>query len=224
MKQTSLNIAVWLFVCFSCSSCATLFNHDDTEFKLNSDPQGAKVTWNGVKGACKTPCELDLGGKQHHWFKLEKKGYEPSFYNHRNPIHWTGYLNAGFLYFGLVTGAIDYFTGKLFAVKPKQKLIELEPEGEEEDEEEEEEEEQEEIDDAPKEAIPPLPRTKLMERIKQQFDEPYMDDQIKQYYGDLDAHMKIVVRHRIYIILHGMALNEERLSVDEAISKDYLSK
>lgn len=65
-------VAIAIFFC----GCAALFNSKTDKVKIDSDPQGALVTVDGVTVGT-TPTEVNLTVREDHKITFSKEGYAP---------------------------------------------------------------------------------------------------------------------------------------------------
>lgn len=218
MKHCLRSIAGWLSVCFSLillSGCATYMNKNRMVVGIESVPTKAKV-FNDSSSVpiCVTPCEFKItkGGKQK--LRISWQGNPPQTVEVKRSVHPGFWFNFFFGPGVIIAMPIDVLTGSMFRPSHKAILAQFDPNltnGEEEEEEAEPE----------LQGYQRLPDTPELRRVKEQFPESVMREQIDHYYGpqkDEEAYFRLI--DRLYLIMIDMYRAGERLDSDEAVRRD----
>jgi PEGA domain len=106
------------------SGCATVINGTSQDFKMRTDPSGAKVTLtNG--STCETPCEVNLKRRHDLRADIKKDGYKPVYVLIQSR---TGGAAAGNLLLGgLIGGVVDGANGASNHLYPNPLKVKLVP-------------------------------------------------------------------------------------------------
>lgn len=217
MQRSSRSIAGWLFVCSSSvffGGCATYLNKNRMVVGIESDPPKAKVfVGDSNEHICLTPCEYKIEKGGRHRLKIVWQANPAQTLEVKRSMHPGFWLN--FLFGpGVILGMpIDFFTGSAFRPNYKGVFVRFDPSLTNDEAEEQEEKEQY--------SYQRLPNTPELLRIKEQFPEDYMRDQIDKYYGpqaNEETYFRII--DRLYLVMIDMYRAGERLDSDEAIRRD----
>jgi len=73
------NIALVGIVGWSLAGCATVMNGPNVDYVVDSDPNGATVTFLGQDTTCQTPCERELRRETSLRVDIVKEGYKPVY-------------------------------------------------------------------------------------------------------------------------------------------------
>lgn len=181
---------------------------------IESDPPKAKVYVDGGKEhICVTPCEYKLETKGLHNLEMRWGANPPQSVSVKRTMHPGFWFNFFFGPGVLIGMPVDMLTSSVFRPNYKGIFIQFDPtlKGEEEEE---------------PEVIPSgyqrLPDTAELRRVKEQFPEEYMRDQVELYYGTLEnevSYFKMI--DRLYLIMINMYRDDDRLDIDEAVRRDY---
>lgn len=218
MLHSSRSIAGWLSACFSLfllSGCATYMNKNKLELGIETVPPRAKVFLDiNKEHICVTPCvyKVDKGGT--HRLQIKWGSAPPKHVEVKRQVHPGFWFNFFFGPGVLIAMPIDMLTGSVFRPNYKGILAQFDPNFKVEEEEEEEEVELQ--------GYQRLPDTPELRRVKEQYPEDVMRDQITQYYGaqkDEESYFRMI--DRIYLIMIDMNRAGERLDSDEAIRRDH---
>ncbi len=119
------------------AGCATVISGTTQKIKINTKPEGAKVT---IEETCDkkvsmvvtTPAEVTLKRRYSYHIKVDKKGYYPvvrGIGRKANkavyidlallPAHWAGTLA------GMISAGVDHFSGAIWTLYPSEINIEL---------------------------------------------------------------------------------------------------
>ena len=64
---------------FALTGCATVMNGPNVDYLVNSEPNGAHVTFSGSDVPCETPCERELRRENHVRIDIAHEGYKPVY-------------------------------------------------------------------------------------------------------------------------------------------------
>lgn len=119
------NIALAAFAVISLSACATITKGTDDTVRINSQPEGAKVTLAETRGKltdqyCQTPCLLELNRKWNYKVTFEKDGYKSleTLLEPKLSGDGTAGMAGNILFGGIVGAAVDGSTGAMNDLKP----------------------------------------------------------------------------------------------------------
>ena len=213
--RSLLNKGVWLFACTSLSltlsGCATIYDGitGPDEVSFNSSPEGATVSF-ADNTECITPCKHRFQPIEDQLVKVQLDDFPEVQLKLERRIHYGFWFNALLGGLGFVTAAVDLFAGTMwtfdrseyfakFKAKRKPPPPPAQP--------------------PPKPALPALPDTVAMRRIRERYPEDYMRRIATQYYGEREDQGAIIVR--LYLLLLQMDHDRETLDVDEAVRRDH---
>jgi len=116
MKKT-MNYAMIMVASLSMTSCATIFTGSKDSITFNSQPEGAKVVFQGTE-KCVTPCTAEFQrslGKR--FVEIKKEGYETKELKLEKSFNPVTLLNL--LFGGIIGFGIDLGTGAFVKYDPK---------------------------------------------------------------------------------------------------------
>jgi len=119
-------IPIFLALCLTFASCASIMIGTSQEVSIASNPTGAQVTDNGV-ALGKTPLAVDLKKKNQHKIRIELEGYAP--YEVAMIRKTSGWIAGNIIFGGLIGLAVDAITGGMYMLKPEQIQAELKKQG-----------------------------------------------------------------------------------------------
>lgn len=110
----------------STSGCATVLNGTNIDYRTETDPTGANLTFMGGI-ACVSPCEIELRRKDDTRVDITKDGYEPVYVLIQSKLGGStfGNLLAG----GIIGGAVDAGNGASNVLYPRPLIVKLAPLG-----------------------------------------------------------------------------------------------
>jgi hypothetical protein len=106
----------WLLIMFFLSSCATIVHGPLQKFVITSDPRTASIYIDG-KHYGNTPKVARMSRRRSHTLRLELEGYQP--YELVLKRKMDGWMYGNILVGGLPGIAIDFLTGSIFRLTPK---------------------------------------------------------------------------------------------------------
>lgn len=119
-----ISVVVLSAVLLVHSGCATIVSSGTQDFKVQSNPPGARVEIDGVhKG--QTPLFLKLEREERHTVKIQKEGYVEAVEPTTRGFNW--WFMANIVLGGIVGMVVDFCTGAVYTVKPKELNVELTP-------------------------------------------------------------------------------------------------
>ncbi len=116
-------IGVTLSFVLSASSCATIFTGSKDSITFNTQPEGAKVVFQGVE-KCVTPCTTEFQrslGKR--TVEIKKDGYETKEIKLEKNFNAVTLVNL--LFGGIIGFGVDLGTGAFLKYDPKTYSTEL---------------------------------------------------------------------------------------------------
>jgi hypothetical protein len=123
MFKRVISIIVLIPFVFLTSGCCTLMKGNRQLVSINSEPTGAKVKIDGLKGT--TPYTADLSRGQDYVATISKEGYEDQ------QVQITKSFSAmaifGNILWLLVGAVVDICTGSAYNLNPASVDVELEP-------------------------------------------------------------------------------------------------
>ena len=111
-----LRVVLLLFI-ITIMGCATIHSGRSQLVSINSTPQGASVTIDGVVMG-NTPLYADLERKKGHVVQINLEGYQPfqiTLTRAKNGWIWGNVIS-----FGLVGVVVDVITGAVYKLEPEQ--------------------------------------------------------------------------------------------------------
>ncbi len=120
MNNKLLIVLLITISAFVLNSCATILLGTMHNVKLDTNPQGAKVSVNGIPTGHLTPCEIEINKrikpkvydqfnkKNTCVYTFEREGYQDYIYNDKSKFHWLAGVD---FYFYVVPGLVDVGTG-----------------------------------------------------------------------------------------------------------------
>ena len=116
------------FLVFLLVGCATIVNDNFVDVPIETNPQGATITYGGKTFT--TPCTLEIprGEERSIEITIEKPGYKPV--NVRLERSLDGWLWGNILTGGLIGLAVDFISGDAYDLSPEQVGKILKSEGE----------------------------------------------------------------------------------------------
>lgn len=116
-------VGIALSYILSTTSCATIFTGSKDSITFNTQPEGAKVVFQGVE-KCVTPCTTEFHrtlGKRS--VEIKKEGFETKELKLEKNFNAVSLLNI--LFGGLIGFGIDLGTGAFLKYDPKTYSVEL---------------------------------------------------------------------------------------------------
>ncbi len=118
-----MKTTVIALLALSLCSCACLVNGTKQQVQINSNPDGADISVNGIPYG-QTPNTIQLHRKQTHQVQLAKKGYTTT--SHSIDRRLSGWVWVDF-YFLIIPGFVDLGVGSAYTLDPEAINAQLEP-------------------------------------------------------------------------------------------------
>ncbi|MEW6775722.1 MAG: PEGA domain-containing protein [Bdellovibrionota bacterium] len=110
---------------FMATGCATIVNGTKQKVKINSTPDGATVSVDGVDSGT-TPATVKMRRKEDHKVVIKKPGYKPKEVELKNKMSWWWLGNV--VIGGIIGLVVDMASGGVYKLEPKKIDAALEPE------------------------------------------------------------------------------------------------
>ncbi len=111
---------------FALSGCATVINGNNQDYKIKTDPAGAKVTFNNGL-SCESPCKLELKRRKDFRADVVKDGYKPAYVLIQS--QFGGAVVGNVILGGIVGGVVDSANGSTNHLAPAPLSLKLAPLG-----------------------------------------------------------------------------------------------
>ncbi len=108
------------------SGCATVINGNNQDYKIKTDPAGAKVTFNNGL-SCESPCKLELKRRKDFRADVTLDGYKPAYVLIQS--QFGGAVVGNVLLGGIVGGVVDSANGSTNHLAPAPLSLKLAPLG-----------------------------------------------------------------------------------------------
>lgn len=109
---------------FGLSGCATVINGTSQDYKIKTDPSGAKVTFNDG-ASCESPCKLSLKRRKDARADITRDGYKPTYVLVQSQLG--GAVAGNILLGGIVGGVVDSANGSTNHLYPSPLSVKLAP-------------------------------------------------------------------------------------------------
>ena len=125
------NIVFASAVALALSGCATVVNGPNVDYAVDTDPNGAVVTFYGSGATCETPCEREMPRANHTRLDFAMDGYEPTYVLVQSKVGGAtvGNVLAG----GIIGAVVDSSNGSNRFLSPRPLIVRLAPAGSGED-------------------------------------------------------------------------------------------
>ena len=111
---------------FALSGCATVINGNNQDYKIKTDPSGAKVSFNNGL-SCESPCKLELKRRKDFRADVVKDGYKPAYVLIQS--QFGGAVVGNVILGGIVGGVVDSANGSTNHLAPAPLSLKLAPLG-----------------------------------------------------------------------------------------------
>ena len=108
------------------SGCATVINGNNQDYKIKTDPAGAKVTFNNGL-SCIAPCKIELKRRKDFRADVTLDGYKPAYVLIQS--QFGGAVVGNVLLGGIVGGVVDSANGSTNHLTPAPLSLKLVPLG-----------------------------------------------------------------------------------------------
>lgn len=181
---------------------------------IESDPPKARVyVDSSTTPICLTPCEYKIDGSGIRKLEMKWGTNPPQSVSVKRSMHPGFWFNFFFGPGVLIGMPVDMLTSSVFRPSYKGIFIQFDKnlKGDAEDEPTEE-----------LSGYQRLPDTAELRRIKEQFPEEYMQEQVVLYYGTFETTEQYYrMIDRLYLIMINMLHNDDHLDIDEAVRRDH---
>lgn len=111
---------------FALSGCATVINGNNQDYKIKTDPAGAKISFNNGL-SCESPCKLELKRRKDFRADVAKEGYKPAYVLIQS--QFGGAVVGNIILGGIVGGVVDSANGSTNHLAPAPLSLRLAPLG-----------------------------------------------------------------------------------------------
>ncbi len=197
--------------------CATIINSPSAKIKVESEPEDLKIFLDEKEYDCNTPCSISIKRNSVHTIRVIYSETEKEDYDIDKEVSLWVFGNLLFGIWGLAGLGLDYYIGSMY-YPSKEKIFANFQKPEETKKEEPTPEEKE--FEPPAKILDQIPEKDLRE-IQELYSKDDINQQIKNYLGEIESQKIPHIQAEIYFILYQMKKAGEKLDIDQAF-KVYL--